>query len=705
MMDGWWRLNGVKLRMKILMLVLLLLPQSLSFCWSLNTEGLALLRFREMVERDPHGALSNWIEKDGDIDPCSWFGVECSDGQVVILHLTDLCLGGTLAPELGRLAYLKSLNLRNNSFYGNIPREIGELEELEVLDLGYNNFSGPFPSTFFANNLSLTTLLLDNNKFLDGMSPEVNDLKVLSEVQADENQLRASCCCRDITWNNVQSGNIAHRMLLQVADPPNPPMDNNRRKANQSGSEASPSPSLLSPSGSQLSPSMAPSDSPSLSPSPSFSPSPSPSESPSFSPAESPSSLPLPPSPSPMIAPTPASPAPENRPNVFIVQPQYDWVSMVPAPSPSHLEHSKSKNHTVLIAGVIAGSMFALISAVGFFLFRRSKVVTVKPWATGLSGQLQKAFVTGVPKLKRPELEVACEDFSNIIGPFSDGTVYKGTLSSGVEIAVTSTAVKSREDWSKNLEAQFRNKIDTLSKMNHKNFVNLIGFCEEDEPFTRIMVFEYAPNGTLFEHLHVKEAEHLDWGMRLRIAMGVAYCLEYMHQLTPPVAHKNLQSSSIYLTEDYAAKISDFSFWNDATAAKTGSPSMELLESQSSDPESNIYSFGVILYEMITARIPYAVDNLADWASDYLRGEQPLKEKVDPTLKSFQEDELEKLSEVIRNCIHPDPKHRPTMKEIAAELKEITSVGPDGATPKLSPLWWAELEIMSTEGSCEVNSV
>jgi len=50
-----------------------------------NGAGLALLRFREMVERDPHGALSNWIEKDGDIDPCSWFGVECADGQVVIL--------------------------------------------------------------------------------------------------------------------------------------------------------------------------------------------------------------------------------------------------------------------------------------------------------------------------------------------------------------------------------------------------------------------------------------------------------------------------------------------------------------------------------------------------------------------------------------------------------------------------------------------
>lgn len=66
---------------------------------------------------------------------------------------------------------------------------------------------------------------------------------------------------------------------------------------------------------------------------------------------------------------------------------------------------------------------------------------------------------SGVPKLNRPELEAACEDFSNIIGSFSDGTVYKGTLSSGVEIAVTSSAVTSPEDWSKNLEAQFRKKV------------------------------------------------------------------------------------------------------------------------------------------------------------------------------------------------------------------------------------------------------
>ncbi|XVF05783.1 hypothetical protein REPUB_Repub05bG0202200 [Reevesia pubescens] len=700
-MDGRWGFKRFKFRM-MLMLFLSLFNQNTSLSSSLNTEGLALLRFRERVVSDPFGALSNWKENYGEIDPCSWFGVECSDGKVVLLNLKDLCLVGNLGPEIGKLEFLKSIILRNNSFSGSIPNEIGELKQLEVLDLGYNNFSGPFPSDF-GDNLSLTTLLLDNNEFLDSLTPELYEVKMLSEFQVDKNQLsnaatRPSCKSRGFPRNIAQPGDVAHgRRLLQVVDP------SNALKANERDSQLSPSPSfapnhLSSPSESPFSP-------PSMSPSPSaLSPSVSPMGSPFLSPSASPSSIFLPPSPSPALASTPASQPPVDPP-VFISEPPLRVPTDSPASTPSQIadESSYSKHHLVLIlVGSIGGSLFVLISVLGFIFFRSSKVVTVKPWATGLSGQLQKAFVTGVPKLKRSELEAACEDFSNIIGTFSDGTVYKGTLSSGVEIAVTSsTVVATREDWSKNLETQFRKKIDTLSKVNHKNFVNLIGYCEENVPFTRMMVFEYAPNGTLFEHLHIQEAEHLDWGMRLRIAMGIAYCLEHMHQLTPPIAHRNLQSCSVYLTEDYAAKISDFSFLNNATAAKVGSATMELLESPSADAESNVYNFGVILFEMVTGRIPYSVDNgsLADWASDYLKRDQPLKEMVDPILQSFQEDELEKLFEVIKTCVHPDPKERPTMKEITAKLKEITAMGPDGATPKLSPLWWAELEILSTEAS------
>lgn len=72
---------------------------------------------------------------------------------------------------------------------------------------------------------------------------------------------------------------------------------------------------------------------------------------------------------------------------------------------------------------------------------------------------------------------------------------------------------------------------------------------------------------------------------------------------------------------------------------------------------------------------------------------------VDPTLDSFQEDQINRIGEVIRLCVHPQPRQRPSMREVTARLREIIGIGPDGAIPKVSPLWWAELEIISSETS------
>lgn len=444
-------------------------------------------------------------------------------------------------------------------------------------------------------------------------------------------------------------------------------------------------------------------------------PSPSPSSSPTtsslVSPSESPSNSPSPsfflpslltspelsPSPSSSPSPSPSPPVVSPSPTVLSTPPHSSWIS-APSPAPSsnqmNSQSSNPKHHCVVIWSTVGGfSFLVLVSFMVFICFRSNKVVTVKPWTTGLSGQLRKAFVTGIPSLKRGELEVACEYFSNIIGSLQDETIYKGTLSSGVEIAVVSSAATSSQDWSKNMQAQFRKKIEMLSRVNHKNFVNLIGYCEENKPFTRMMVFEYAPNGTLFEHLHIREAEELDWGMRKRIAMGIAYCLDHMHHLTPPISHRNLQSSSIHLTEDYAAKISDLSFCNDKVDTKNGYE-----KTSEEEVKDNVYSFGVILSELITGKIPYAVENGSqrDWAGEYIRG-QPLRELVDARLNSLKDDEIEKWCEVINNCVDPDQETRPSMKEITSKLKEITDMGPDGATPKSSPLWWAEIEIMSED--------
>ncbi|XP_065870046.1 probable inactive receptor-like protein kinase At3g56050 [Euphorbia lathyris] len=641
-------------------LLLFLLHQNLILCWSLNDEGLALLKFREKIESDPYDALENWKDEDGVFDPCSWHGVECSDGRVVILNLKDLCLHGTVASDLRNLGHIKSIILRNNSFTGTIPEGLGELKELEVLDLGYNDFRGLLPSDL-GNNLSLTILLLDNNRLLGNLAPEVHQLKMFSEFQVDENQLsggaKESCCNRrSITRNVGQTENGVNRRILQFSRS-GPPSPYARTRFFVPFPPMTPSPPL----------------------------------------AQNPPSI-VPSSPDPNITAPSPSPAPSPEANVTSLSPNASSSNSLPSPTPK--KSSSSKPHIAIIAGAVGASALAIISIASIYFCKVSKSA-VKPWATGLSGQLQKAFVTGVPNLKRSELEAGCEDFSNVIGSSPIGSLYKGTLSSGVEIAVASVEVTSSNDWTRSLELQFRKKIETLSKVNHKNFVNLIGYCEEEQPFTRMLVFEYAPNGTLFEHLHIKESEHLDWGMRLRIAMGMAYCLEHMHQLNPLITHNNLSSSAISLTEDYAAKISDLSFSNVITAIDTETSGKKFLDAPTADPEANVYSFGVLLFEILTGRLPYTVDNesLQDWASDYLRGDQPLKEKADPTLESFDEKQMERIGEVIKSCVQPDPKRRPPMREITAILREITGIAPDAATPKLSPLWWAELEIMSPDAS------
>ncbi|PUZ66489.1 hypothetical protein GQ55_3G313200 [Panicum hallii var. hallii] len=417
--------------------------------------------------------------------------------------------------------------------------------------------------------------------------------------------------------------------------------------------------------------------------------------------------------PSPAPAPSPAVvakplplPAHDGNPSQSIALPPQPPAAVVPAGTGSRpvvagvapgAGHSGHVSRPVYVIAAAGASLLAAVSVALFVVCcRSSKVVTVRPWATGLSGQLQKAFVTGVPSLKRSELELACEDFSNIIGSLSDYMVYKGTLSSGVEIAVVSTTKKSAKEWSKHCETQFRKKITSLSRVNHKNFVNLLGYCQEEQPFTRMMVFEYAPNGTLFEHLHVREDGHLDWPTRLRVAVGVAYCLEHMHQLSPPEILRTLDTSTICLTDDFAAKISDVFFCDEpreeASLSLSLSPAL-------ADRESVVYSYGMVLLETMTGRFTASGGGLLEgWAAGYLRGERQLRDVMDPALRrSFHAATVDQLDGVIRGCTDREPRRRLTMPEVARRLREITAMPPDAATPKVSPLWWAELEIISTE--------
>ncbi|RLN30832.1 putative LRR receptor-like serine/threonine-protein kinase MRH1 [Panicum miliaceum] len=371
--------------------------------------------------------------------------------------------------------------------------------------------------------------------------------------------------------------------------------------------------------------------------------------------------------------------------------------------------HPPSKSHYLLTSMrwlyliVLPAAGLLLLAGIASWLLpcRKSAVATIGPWKTGLSGQLQKAFVTGVPKLQRSELERACEDFSNIITSYPHYTVYKGTLSSGVEIAVVSTMITSSKEWSEHSESCFRKKIDTLSRVNHKNFINLLGFCEEEEPFTRMLVLEYAPNGTLYESLHAEDFEHIGWRGRMRVIMGLAYCIQHMHELNPPVAHPDLQSSSILLSEDGAAKIVDMSVWHEVISKGKTPTNGELdthHEQVSAALAGNVYSFGVLLLEIISGKLPDPAHerSLVSMALECINnGDRSLVSLLDPMLNDHKEDELAVIGKVIHACIQSDPRNRPSMREITARLREAIGISPVAATPRLSPLWWAELEVLS----------
>lgn len=376
-------------------------------------------------------------------------------------------------------------------------------------------------------------------------------------------------------------------------------------------------------------------------------------------------------------------------------------------------ENSKTKLWIYLAGSGSALFLVILISASAIAYFRHKRRSTaVRPWKLGMSGQLQRVFETTAPLLKREEVEVACEDFSNIIGSSSDNVVYKGTLTNGTEIAATSMRV-SVDSWSTQKELSFRRKVEALARMKHPHLVNLVGYSSEEEPFTRILVFEYASNGTLYDHLHNKESEHLDWATRMRIVMGTAYGLSYMHhELVPPASHLNLDSTSIFLTDDYAAKVANFAVSKmSMVRSDRQKPSFRSVigyddsdaDRHSPDFESNMHSFGILLLEVISGRVPHSelTGSLVEWANEYLNDPKMVWYMVDPSLKSYNHDDLVALCKIVSLCL-ASRNRRPSMRKVTTMLAEVLKLAPETVGPKSSAnLLWAQLELQDDDTNSE----
>ncbi|KAG9143483.1 hypothetical protein Leryth_016497, partial [Lithospermum erythrorhizon] len=287
------------------------------------------------------------------------------------------------------------------------------------------------------------------------------------------------------------------------------------------------------------------------------------------------------------------------------------------------------------------------------------------------------------------ELVNATQNFNdrNFLGQGGFGKVYKGHLSDTGEVV----AIKQLDLQGLQGAREFVVEVMTLSMADHPNLVKLIGYCVKGEQ--RLLVYEYMPLGSLEDHLfgdHRMRRE-LDWNSRMRIAAGAAQGLEYLHtKMDPPVIYRDVKCSNILLGENYSSKLSDFGLAKvgpsgDRTHVSTrvmgtyGYCAPDYALTGQLTFKSDIYSFGVVLLEIISGR--RAIDeykppnerNLVDWAKPMFRDRKKFRQMADPTLENqYPTRGLYQCLAICAMCLQEQPSERPAIHDIVHALNFLS---------------------------------
>lgn len=674
---------------------------------SLNDEGYALLSFKQSIYQDPEGSLSNWNFSDQ--NPCSWNGVTCKDQKVVSLSIPKKKLYGFLPSALGSLPNLRHLNLRNNNFsgrlpvellrvqglqslvlYGNsfsgsLPEEIGGLKYLQTLDLSQNffngsipgsitqckrlktlvlsqnNFSGPLPEKFGAGLVSLEKLDLSFNTFNGSIPSDLGNLSSLQgTVDLSHNMFTGSIPASlgnlpekvyiDLTYNNLsgaipQNGALMNRGPTAFLGNPGlcgPPLKNPCSSDDSGGNSSSSQP--------------------------------------------------------------------------FI--PNNGNVDDNGGKKGGGL--SKSAVIAIIVCDVIGICIVGLLFSYcyskvrarssnskdekryGFQKGRNDCLCFSNDESEALSENVKQYDLVPLDKHVAFDLDELLKASAFVLGKSGIGIVYKVVLEDGMTLAVR----RLGEGGSQRFK-EFQTEVEAIGKVRHPNIVTLRAYYwSVDE---KLLIYDYVSHGSLAAALHGKAGmvsfTPLPWSVRLKIMKGVAKGLAYLHEFSPKkYVHGDLKPGNILLDKNMEPKISDFGLGRLADIAG-GSPTLQSSRVASENPQNSsssdvaafhyyqapeslkvvkpsqkwdVYSFGVILLEMISGRMPLvhvgSVEmDLIQWIQLSIEEKKELADVLDPFLApdADKEEEIIAVLKIAMACVHSSPERRPTMKTVYDALNKL----------------------------------
>ncbi|KAL1541201.1 putative serine/threonine-protein kinase pix13 [Salvia divinorum] len=287
------------------------------------------------------------------------------------------------------------------------------------------------------------------------------------------------------------------------------------------------------------------------------------------------------------------------------------------------------------------------------------------------------------------ELRAATRNFRSdtVVGEGGFGKVYKGWLDS--KSGSTVVAVKKLNSESLQGFQEWQSEVNFLGKLSHRNLVKLLGYCWDDTEL--LLVYEFMQKGSLENHLFGRGAavQPLPWDTRLKILIGAARGLAFLHASDRKVIYRDFKASNILLDSSYHAKLSDFGLAKLGPTASKSHVSTQVMGTYGyAAPEyvatghlyvkSDVYGFGVVLVEMLTGlraldtNRPEKQHNLVDWIKPSLQDRRKLKGVMDSHLEGrYPSRSALQISHLALNCIESDPKNRPSMQEIVETLEEI----------------------------------